>query len=47
MDKLQAGAQPLEQSTFQLQQDAQQRQKIEAQAPAVAQQQQREPRMMA
>ncbi|WP_255356956.1 MULTISPECIES: hypothetical protein [unclassified Lysobacter] len=32
MDKLQAGAQPLEQSTFQLQQDTQQRQKLEAQA---------------
>ena len=47
VDKLQAGAQPLEQSTFQLQQDTQQRQKIEAQAPAVAQQQQREPRVMA
>ena len=47
VDKLQAGAQPLEQSTFQLQQDTQQRQKIEAQAPAVAQQQQREARVMA
>ena len=45
VDKLQAGAQPLEQSTFQLQQDAQQRQKLE-QAPAVAQQQ-REARVMA
>ncbi|WP_091637034.1 peptidoglycan-binding domain-containing protein [Lysobacter sp. cf310] len=45
VDKAQAGAQPLEQSTFQMQQDAQQRQKLE-QAPAVAQQQ-REARVMA
>ncbi|UHQ21634.1 peptidoglycan-binding protein [Lysobacter sp. 5GHs7-4] len=45
VDKQQAAAQPLEQSTFQLQQDAQQRQKLE-QAPAIAQPQ-REARAMA